>query len=82
MVFILLTWPVEPLSLGDVVDLPVDGDADAALLARPVVLLQLHQSHVLLLQGRQRRGWRRQVGLCIKHLQLCITLNLFLRGAP
>ena len=60
----LLTGPVEPLALGDVVDLAVDGDADAALVPRAVVLLQLDQRHVLFLEGRQRRRGRRQVGLC------------------
>ena len=60
----MLTWPVEPLALGDVVDLSVDGDAHAALLPRAVVLLQLDQRHVLLLEGRQRRRGRRQVRLC------------------
>ena len=64
----MLTWPVEPLALGDVVDLSVDGDAHAALLPRAVVWLQLERRHVLLLEGRQRRRRRRQVRLCQKEI--------------
>lgn len=64
----MLTWPVEPLALGDIVDLAVDCDADAALLPRAVVWLQLERRHVLLLEGRQRRRRRRQVRLCQKEI--------------